>query len=488
MITGEFLEHFPEAERRAANRWLAPCPRHREVNLEIVELPDRITIACPSGCSEESITETIGLKLSDLFFKPNAKLAVADSQKDANARKIQENQEFYAALREFQERPAQPGSPFYQPDSETAEATIDGEALVRDTESFICKYVVLPSAARLPLALWAIATHIFDSFDAFPYLCLTSPAPRCGKTRVLELLELLCARPWRGTAPTEAAIFRFVESHQPTLLLDEVESLASRKKSERDSAVLAILNAGYRAGQLVPRCVGNSHELQNFKVYCPKAFAAIGTLPPTLADRSIIVPMQRRAKSEPVSRFKFVRAKEEVKPLVALIKLAAKTFAAEIKATYTDLPELPFLTDRDDEIFSPLFAVCAVLCPVRLKELEASAKALCDAKAVGAADDSLPLQALHHIFELWPEGQNSWLGREALAALKTKDDSPWQGDVELSSRKLARWMRGFGVNVRQVRTPSGNGKGYVFDELKRAISSYPVLENETCETTRVNTE
>jgi hypothetical protein len=88
-----------------------------------------------------------------------------------------------------------------------------------------------------------------------------------------SLVELLGARPWRGTAPTEAAFFRYIEAHKPTLLLDEVEGLNAKKVSERDTAVLAILNAGYQKGQTVPRCVGASHKLQLFHVYGPKAFA-----------------------------------------------------------------------------------------------------------------------------------------------------------------------------------------------------------------------
>jgi hypothetical protein len=365
---------------------------------------------------------------------------------------------------------------------------IDGERLIAEVEAFITRYVVLPSAARLPVALWAITTHLFDSFDAFPYLNLSSPTPRCGKTRLLEVLELIVARPWRGTAPTEAALFRFIEANQPTLLLDEVEGLSKRHASDRDTAVLAILNAGYKRGQTVPRCVGNSHELQNFRVYCPKAFAAIGHLPATLADRSIVIQMQRRSPGESVARFRFERARREVGPTRLSMERAVKAFAGEIQKTYSELPELTFLSDRDEEIFSPLFAVCAVLAPGRVRELEKSAKKLCDVKAGDALDDSLGLRLIHDMASTWPEGQAACLTKGVLESLSGIEDAPWKSEHELNPRRLARMLRPFEVLPRQVRTVSSEGKGYLFAELKRAISRYPAPERETSETTRMNTE
>jgi len=72
--------------------------------------------------------------------------------------------------------------------------------VIDGAESFIRRFCILPSAAYLPLAAWAVATHMPDAFDSFPYIALLSPAKRCGKTRVLEVLELLTSKAWRGTS------------------------------------------------------------------------------------------------------------------------------------------------------------------------------------------------------------------------------------------------------------------------------------------------
>jgi len=108
-------------------------------------------------------------------------------------------------------------APFWPPIDYAKSATKDGEALVRDLENFFTRYVILPEHTALTVTLWALMTHTFDSFDAVPYLVITSPAPRCGKTRLLECLELVASEPRRASNVSEAALFRMIEKLAPTL-------------------------------------------------------------------------------------------------------------------------------------------------------------------------------------------------------------------------------------------------------------------------------
>ena len=360
------------------------------------------------------------------------------------------------------------------------------ERLLACVEDFIVGYVVLPKAARLPVTLWAVATHAADAFDAFPYLCFSSPLPRCGKTRAIEILELLVRRPWRGTTPSEAALFRFLET-LPTLLLDEVETLTKRNRSERDQAIVAILNAGYRKGASVIRCNGQSHEVEKFNVYGPKAFCVVGNLPPTLADRSIVTQMQRRRADENVRRFRFSRAIAEAETIRSAIEKQTQASTNEVAAVYADLPALVFLGDRDEELFAPLFAVCSVFAPARLAELERCAKTLCGTKADDAENNSLAVRLLADLCRLWPDGDENWLTAGMLATLKNEEDSPWGAESEMNPRRLARMLRAFGLRSRQVRTSTGAGKGYTRAEFEAASSPYLTAGNETSETTRMNT-
>ncbi|PYU19276.1 MAG: hypothetical protein DMG32_24795, partial [Acidobacteria bacterium] len=119
----------------------------------------------------------------------------------------------------------------------------DGAVLLREVEGCINSLVILPAHTKLAVTCWVLATHCFDFFWTFPYLAITSPTPRCGKTRSLEVLECLVHKPHRSSNISEAALYRVVQKHQPTLLLDEVENLGGKR--ERAEALRGLLNSGY---------------------------------------------------------------------------------------------------------------------------------------------------------------------------------------------------------------------------------------------------
>jgi hypothetical protein len=344
--------------------------------------------------------------------------------------------------------------------------------MIAGVEQFIRKFVILPAPAYLPIATWAIGTHLVQCFDCYPYLALLSPTKRCGKTRLLEALETLVARAWHGTTPTPAALFRMM-AEAPTLLLDEVEGLNAKNKSEGIQAVLSILNAGHRQGATVPRCEGPSHEVTFFPVYGPKAFAAIGRLPDTLIDRSIAITMQRRTKAQKVERFLAVRAKAEARPIRNGVVGFAKAREGQVGQAYERLlgVDLEFLGDRDADLWIPLFAICSISAPDRLAELKECASALSRGKAADDVDDALPLKLLADIKDVWPEGEEHCATSSLLEKLKALEESPW-GGFDLHSRRVAQMLRPFGVEPRQIRIGDRKVRGYIYDDLKGAFERY----------------
>ncbi len=362
--------------------------------------------------------------------------------------------------------------------------------VIGSAEQFIRRFAVLPDSGYLPLATWAVATYVSDVFDAFPYIALVSPAKRCGKTRVLELLELLCFKAWRGTSPTSAALYRMM-ADSPTLLLDEVEALRGKQVSEVSQAILAVLNAGHRKGATVPRCDGPKNEVKHFAVFGPKAFAAIGALPDTLADRSICIRMQRKTAAQTVERFLCSKGQSQAEPIRVLQTDWAESSRDTVRDAYEGMNDLGFLADRDADLWMPLFAVCAVAAPERVAELKRCAQTLTGAKAADDVEDSLPLKLLADLRDVWPAGSAQMLTASLLEALKVISESPWaEPGRELTARKLARMLRPFGAESRQVRVATLTGKGYLRADFEQAFSSYlpyAGAESETCETTRVNT-
>src|SRR5262249_45491358 len=122
------------------------------------------------------------------------------------------------------------------------------------------------------------------------------------KTTLLDVLSRLVPRPLPSQHVTPAAIFRVVEAHQPTLLIDEADTFLYDNDDLR-----GILN-GNRKGSRVLRTVGDDHEPRAFSVYTAVAIALIGQLPDTLHDRAVIIDLQRRRASEPITSFRPDRA------------------------------------------------------------------------------------------------------------------------------------------------------------------------------------
>jgi hypothetical protein len=371
-------------------------------------------------------------------------------------------------------RPQSPPETDWLPKKPKNEPLPSGPELLEAAEGFIRRYVILPSAVYLPAALWIIASHTPEQFDCFPYLALVSPAKRSGKTRMQEVLEPLVRRPWRGTAPSSAALYRMLAT-APTLMLDEIELLNGKNKSETSLILLAVLNAGHRKGSTIPRCEPPRHEVHHFPVYAPKVFCAIGRLPDTLMDRSIVVHMRRRTKAQPVERFRQARAAAEARPIHDGAARFVQLHQAAIEQAYQQVldADLDYLSDRDSELWTPLFAICSVIHPERLSELKRSALILSAIKAGDDVDDSLALTLLQDIRTIWPAGEDKLETAILLERLKALEASPWsEPQHPLTARRLARMLKPFDVEPRKLRIGERTPNGYLYDHLKAAFDPY----------------
>jgi hypothetical protein len=186
--------------------------------------------------------------------------------------------------------------------------------LLDELEAFIRGYVVMSAAQADAVTLWATHTHAMDAFETTPYLAISSPTKQCGKSRLLDVLELVTARAWRTITPSEAVLYRKIDQVAPTLLLDETDAIFANRNGDTEP-LRALLNAGNRRGTAVPRCVGPTQTLVDFQVFCAKALAGIGNLPDTIADRSVRIRMERKRRDESAQRFRHREASEQAATL-----------------------------------------------------------------------------------------------------------------------------------------------------------------------------
>jgi hypothetical protein len=149
---------------------------------------------------------------------------------------------------------------------------------------------------RMAAALWVLHTYVFGRFRYTPRLAVLSPVRRCGKSRLLRLLEQLCADPNRTDSISAAAFYRALAAREHSMLVDEGDNLGLFNNHD----LRTVFNAGYERGAAISRVIDGRER--KICLFAPLAVAAIGTLPLPLMDRAITINMQRAAVNVCCSR------------------------------------------------------------------------------------------------------------------------------------------------------------------------------------------
>lgn len=241
---------------------------------------------------------------------------------------------------------------------ELAERTdaLQGLAALGKLYEFLGCYVVYPSEqAQVAHTLWVAHTHLMDRSDTTPRLAFLSPEKASGKSRALEVTELVVPCPVMAVNMSPAYIFRKVGSEEgATLLYDEIDTVFGPKAKENEE-IRALLNAGHRRGAVAGRCVMHGKEVRTEEIsaYAAVALAGLGWLPDTILSRSIVLRMRRRKSDERVEPFRRRMAAPEGQAVRQAIELWARSVPAEV-----EWPEMPAeIQDRDADVWEPLLAV-----------------------------------------------------------------------------------------------------------------------------------
>jgi Protein of unknown function (DUF3631)/Domain of unknown function (DUF3854) len=351
------------------------------------------------------------------------------------------------------------------------------------------RYIVFlfPEEQPSVIALWVIHTWLFRGFDYTPYLFVYSPTIRSGKTRLFEVLKMLCRNTELTEGATAAALIRIIdEPNPPTFLLDEMDTVYSaRRRSNEPEAesMRRFLNAGFKRGATFLRCVFKGKEIltQKFPAFCPKAVAAIGRcLPNSVADRSIPIELARQGRRK---RAQKMRDRELLTSVGSLRdELEVLSLDEElIKKLNEARPEMPDqLNDRQQDICEPLLAIA------NLAGGEWSKKAR-DAliKLFGHEEEEadLSVRLLADIKRVFDRKGVEALSTEWLleGLISDADDAPWpdmfekllQNDnLRSAGSKLARLLKPYHIKSTTVRVGEETPKGYYRDQFKSAWERY----------------
>jgi hypothetical protein len=88
----------------------------------------------------------------------------------------------------------------------------NGTQILDKVSSFIRRYVHLSDDQARITAVWTAHTYAIRAATTTPYLSINSAVKQSGKTRLLEVFELLVSKPWLTGRVTTACLIRKVDS------------------------------------------------------------------------------------------------------------------------------------------------------------------------------------------------------------------------------------------------------------------------------------
>jgi len=364
----------------------------------------------------------------------------------------------------------QVAQPAVEPANAIEAADVNGADLLDDVQQFAGRFLALPTSHHyVALALWAAHTWAVSAFYVTPRLVLDSPEPGCAKTRVLEVLNLLCCNAKLTLSTTTAALYRRIAAAgdtPPTVLQDEADAVFGKTTTPQTEDLRALFNAGYKRGATVDRCEGDAKHMvvREFPVFAPVALAGLaGKVPNTILDRAVVFHMRHRAADEQIDEFRERDAAVDAAPLTERLSAWA---TANFDALAASRPKMPTgVRDRPAEVWEALIAVA----DVAGGEWPRLARAACTHFVLDTDDSepSLGMRLLADVLKVFDDRieVDAMFSAELVWELTKDAEAEW-GDLwgrPLDQRRLAKELRRYGVRSKSVRIGDSTAKGYQID-------------------------
>ncbi len=215
-----------------------------------------------------------------------------------------------------------------------------------------------------------------------------------------------------------------------------------------------------------PRAQSIGSRLARFSCWCPKIMAAIGRLPDTLADRCIVIRMQRKTAGEPCERLRNLQG-------LPLRRRCARFVRDHQEAIPIAQPEIPpRLNDRAGDIWEPLL-VLADLAGGPWPELARQAAL---GLTAGLQEKSLVGALLLDLLCLFGTlSADRIFSRDLVAHLNTLTDRPWmemRRGKAITELWLAQQLRPYGIRSRTMWMGTESAKGYFQEDFGDVFQRY----------------
>ncbi|HXG73150.1 MAG TPA: DUF3631 domain-containing protein [Gemmatimonadaceae bacterium] len=364
-----------------------------------------------------------------------------------------------------------PASAAIVQDTEAWPEPVNGAAVLNEALALVAKYVVLTRHQAVACILWLVHAFAINAGDHSPILAVLSPLKRCGKSTLLSVLSALADRALHAANATTAVLFRIIENHHPTLMLDEADTWLHDDKAE----LRGIVNSGWsRRGAVVLRCEGDDNETKTFSTWAPKVIAAIGRLPDTIKDRSVVLQLRRKTPAEKTTPLRSRTLDNEALDLRRQLRRWANDHLDLLAASDPAIPDE--LNDRAADSWRPLLAIADVIGGAWPTQARAASLALSGQPDDDAGDESIAVQLLGDIVALVADTDDEVIETSVfLKFLHELPDRPWadyRHGKPINGHQLARTLAPFDARPRKARVGARTVRGYPVSDLQDALRRY----------------
>ncbi|MCK2221913.1 DUF3631 domain-containing protein [Actinomadura sp. ATCC 31491] len=346
--------------------------------------------------------------------------------------------------------------------------TPTGAALLDRLRAALTRYVILPSSeAADAVTLWIAATHAQPAWAHAPRLVIRGPEKRCGKSRLLDVVEATCHEPFITVNSSSAAVYRSITEDPPTMLVDEADTIFG-PKADGNEDLRGLLNAGHQRNRPAKRYDAATNRVESIPTFAMAALAGIGAMPDTIEDRAVVIRMRRRAPGETAAPY---RHRRDRSPLRDLATDLHQWLRADLSALEEAEPNMP-VEDRAADTWEPLVIVADHAgggWPNRARAATLKLTAEADDNGQTSARVRL-LTACRTAFGLDTALPTAVL----LERLKSDPESEWadHGPAGLTAMKLGTMLREYDIRSGNIRFPNGQAKGYQRADFTDAWARY----------------
>ncbi len=456
-----------------------PGSRADELPLKELSQPEN-TAAAKTGTD---LKWTAVLMAPDAHLEPAAAIvsttgsgneAVPSAGPKAQARKLLRESDFL------------PLSPWPEP--------VDARELLDELVSVYGRIAILPRYAAEVLALFSVHSYCWELRDVTVYLAIESPVRRCGKTTLLAAIRALVNRPAAATQASPSSVYRLIAAKKPVFILDQAE-----KALTPNQALYSIFNTSYTRPmayvlRTAAQCKKNKpagsdasrsdapltpeglepdpvfddpdSEWRRFPCWCPKVMALVGHFDETLADRCLLLTMQRKHRNQKCARLRDIDT--------ASLKRKCIRFVLDHQEQIANAgPAIPDdLNDRAADIWEVLFAIAELAGDDWSQHARQAAVALAQQAEEGSLIGGLLLDLVGAFIGFKTDRLFS---RDLVAWLNGLDDRPWKALTRgrpVTEQWLAGQLKEFEVRPRAMRVGGELAKGYLRDDVAEVARRY----------------